>query len=194
MIHVGPRRPQLAEAVAELPGVGFEAAQVEPRLGERRLRRLLRFFPLPHAELKRLPLGCRLGLPLGRLGRGLANGLHAGFAGDGQQQQHQRPHRADQHRQEGEQRHPKGAAAAMPALEQGDGLHAAWTARRPGSNWIEGFAEPTGVSDKRTLSRWMTAASSITVCSKCLAPAKVARLRFRASSKRVTSPLASTAR
>ncbi len=129
---------------------------------------------------------------LGQFGQRGGLGLHPRGAGNGQQQRHQRPHRADQHRQEREQRNAGTVLLRASALGSPSSFHAAWAVRRTGSSLIGAAA--WAVSASRALSMLTAAARLNTVCSKCFAPAKAARLRFSASSSRVTSPAAATAR
>jgi hypothetical protein len=82
----------------------FEVAQFEPDLGQLRLGPRSRLLQLLAAPLYILALGLELRSLLGQFTERRGFGLHSGGTGNGEQQRHQRPHRADEHRQERKQR------------------------------------------------------------------------------------------
>ena len=133
---IAPRcgRTELPQPIGKPPAMVFDVAQGEPGVGQLRLGGLPRGLQLLDPPLDHLMLGHEFVLLFGHLGRCLGGGLQLGLSRNGQQQQHERPHSANQYRQKGKQRHGWRCAVAMPALNEGDDVHAAWTALRAGSS------------------------------------------------------------
>ncbi len=112
-------------------------SQFEPDVGQLCLGPRPRLLQLLAAPLHVLALGLEFGALGGHFVARGGLGLHPGGAGNGQQQRHQRPHGANQHRQEREQRNAGTVLLGASALSAPKSFHAAWAVRRMGSSLIE---------------------------------------------------------
>ena len=125
---------EFLELIAEPPAVVFDMAQHQPGLGQLGLGFLARLLQLFDPPLDHFHFRGDAGLLLGVLGRRFLDGLQARLASDEEQQEHERPHRADQHGEERKQREARGPSpgtrcvAAVPG--QPKRFHAAFEVRR----------------------------------------------------------------
>ena len=129
VFQLGDGVPILFEFGPQPPRVVFEVAEVEPRVGQLRLGRLAGFFALLDPPQHVFPLGLQLGAVFRgvfrRFGHGGGLGLNARRVHHGHQQRHQGAHRADQYREEREERDAGPRSRGESALRLQCEFHAA---------------------------------------------------------------------
>src|SRR5690606_18607411 len=180
--ELGRLRFQVFPLVLQPADVVFQMSERQPLIGQR-----LRALETLLFENLATPIGVFQALRergLVDLLRGLVlgqrAGVDAGLLHQQQQQDDQRPHRADEH---GEERKQGNADLRFVAPAP---RHAArpWTEDLPSS-----MCRPSPPLPSRVLSRWIAADRLMTVSSKFLLPASAARLALSACSSFITSPV-----
>ena len=145
-------RLQLGQLRAAAARVVLDMPQVQAGFVQLRSRGRPRLLQLRDPPLRHFAIGLVIDLLLDVLGRRFAEGLLPGLPRDDEQQQHQRPHRADEHGEKREQRdtrrraaHVDGSTGARVSCRpnvpsrglQPDGRRVAVSLRQPGIEQVD---------------------------------------------------------